>query len=72
MKRHPVSKGDDNTAVILNDLSYIKRDVKEIKDTLKKDYVTRSEFEPIKNVVYGVVGLMLTGVVGALITLILK
>jgi hypothetical protein len=67
-----MNKENRDTAVILNDLGYIKRDVKEIKDTLKKDYVTRAEFDPIKNVVYGVVGLLLTAVVGSLVALILK
>ena len=32
------------------DLAYIKRDIKEIKETLKADYVTEDEFSPIKSI----------------------
>ena len=34
-------------------------------------YVSRLEFEPVKRIVYGMVGLILTSVVGALLGLIL-
>jgi hypothetical protein len=59
-------------AVIQKDLEYIKCSVEEIKGKLDKEYVTQDEFTPVKNIVYGIVGLILTSVVGALITLILK
>lgn len=53
-------------------LDYIQRDISEIKDRLEKDYVTRQELDPIKKIVYGLVGLILTSVFGALMFLILK
>lgn len=34
---------------------------------LKKDFITKEEFEPIRRIVYGLVGLMLTGVILALL-----
>jgi len=59
-------------AVIATDVSYIKRDVAEIKNKLEADYVTRQEFDPIKKVIYGLVTLILTGVVGAIISLVIR
>jgi len=35
-------------------------------------YVTRKEFTPIKSVVYGIVGLIGTAVIGALLTTIIR
>ena len=59
-------------AVMKNDLSYIKREVIDIKVLVQQEYVTRAEFDPIKKIVYGLVGIILTGVAGALLTLVLK
>ena len=56
-------------------LKYMQRDIDEIKRTVKEDksgYVSREEFDPIKKIVYGLVGLILTGVIGALMTLLLR
>lgn len=61
-----------NLDVIQNDISYIKQDIKDIKDSVVSSYVTKDQFEPVKRVVYGLVGLILTAVMVAVITLILK
>ena len=52
-------------------LEYIKKDIAEIKTKLDDHYVTSSEFEPIKKIVYGMVSLVLVTVFGALLALIL-
>ena len=57
---------------IKTDLDYIKRDIAEIKATIRADYVTREEFSPIKNIVYGLVGIILTSVIGALVALVIQ
>lgn len=59
-------------ATLKTDLEYIKRDISEIKLTLKTDYVTREEFSPIKSIVYGLVGIVLTSVIGALVALVIR
>jgi hypothetical protein len=59
-------------AEIKKDIEYIKSDVTDIKHKMESDYVTQEEFKPIRNIVYGMVSLVLTGVVGALITLVIK
>lgn len=54
------------------DLSYIKSSVDDIKNSIDSDYVSKDEFEPIKKIVYGLVGLILIAVVGALMTLVIQ
>lgn len=58
-------------AVIAEKVSTIKDDVKEIKDKLEKDYITKEEFDPVKKIVYGLVSLILIAVVGALVALVI-
>lgn len=56
--------------LISQDIGYIKRDVQEIKQKLEANYVTKDEFAPIKNIVYGMVVLVLTSFMGALTYLV--
>ena len=55
-----------------DDIDEIKDDTKDIKIDMKDNYVTKTEFNPIKKVVYGAVGLILASVFGALVTLVVK
>jgi hypothetical protein len=48
------------------------KDVQEIKTKLETHYVTQDEFRPVKAIVYGMVGLLLTGIVTAILILTLK
>ena len=48
------------------------RDMQGLKEQLNSGYVRKEEFEPIKRLVYGMVGLILTGVLGTLLALALK
>jgi len=59
----PVKEGD-----IATHLFYIRRDIADIKD----NYVTRMEFSPVKKIVFGVVGLILVGVMSGLIALVIR
>jgi len=45
-----------------------------IKNLIKKcdGFVTYNEFNPVRNIVYGFIGLVLVAFAGALITLIIK
>ena len=51
-------------------MSRLVCDVSELKLQMKTDYVERKEFEPVRNIVYGAVALILTAVIGALIALV--
>lgn len=53
-------------------LEYIKRDLELIRKNLDQNYVTRSDFLPVKNIVFGLVAIVLTSVVGGLLALIIK
>lgn len=57
----------DNGKVTLKDvydaISALRTEIKEI-------YVTKDEFAPVRNVVYGLVALILASVIGALLTLL--
>ena len=66
----PTEKTD--IAVIKSNMLDIKEDVRDIKEKLEKNYVTQDQFEPVKKIVYGLVGLILVAVVGALIGLVIK
>lgn len=66
-------------ALIQQDMQYVKEGMKDLKDgmdevnkKLNDRYVSKEEFEPIKKVVYGLVGLILVAVVGAIISLVVK
>ena len=65
------------------DIDYMKKDIGEIKvkldshyvtkeefDTIKNNHVTKEQFGPVKNIVYGMVGTVLLAVLGALIALV--
>ncbi len=59
-------------AVMQNDLTTIKEDVADIKRTLKHEYITQNEFDPVKKVVYGLVGIILVTVAGAVVALVMR
>jgi hypothetical protein len=58
--------------ILKNDIEYIKKDVTEIKERLEGQFVSKDEFEPVKKIVYGLVGIILVAVVGALIALVVR
>lgn len=69
MSKQPANNSLESVNVTLG---YIQRDVTDINSKLDKSYVTKEEFAPVKTLVYGMVGLVLTAVAGALITLVLR
>jgi thiosulfate reductase cytochrome b subunit len=68
----PKNGTDTILAVIQNDIGYIKKDVLEIKNKLEGEYVTKVEFAPLQKLVYGLVSVVLIGVVTGLLALVLK
>ena len=66
-------------AVMQNDIEHIKGSlgeiksvVEEIKKNMEDKYVTKTEYTPVKQIVYGIVGLILTTVFGAMLSIIVK
>lgn len=58
-------------AVISTNVDFIKAEVSEIKRIQQSNFVSKDEFEPIKRLVYGVVGLIMVAVVGAVLSLVI-
>jgi thiosulfate reductase cytochrome b subunit len=62
-------------ALMAKDISQIRGDLAEIKEDIKQlkgEFVTRNEFMPIKQIVYGAVALILVAVIGGLLNLVLR
>lgn len=62
---------ETQVAVIGTKVDNIEEKVTNIEKKLEGHYVTKDEFEPIKKIVYGMVGLILVAVVGALLALVI-
>lgn len=59
-------------AVIDEKITNMQGALAEIKDQLGEHYITIDQFTPVRNLVYGLVGLILTSVVGALVALVVR
>ncbi len=64
--------GEDMLTRLVVQCENMDGDLKEIKALLKNAYVTKEEFAPVKNAVYGLIGSAVLGVLGALIRLVVK
>lgn len=58
--------------LIAKDVDYLRKAVDNIDDKISDHYITRIEFDPIKRAVYGVIGLIVAGVITALIALVVS
>ena len=63
---------ETSIALVQQDISYMKDKLDGVDQKISTHYVSREEFEPIKKIVYGMVGLVLVAVVGALVSLVVK
>lgn len=59
-------------AVISNDVGYIKSEVRDIKGQMAGSFVTKDEFSPVKNLVYGMTALLLSALILAIVALVVK
>jgi hypothetical protein len=59
-------------SVMVNDIGYIKEAIDRVENMITDKYVLKSEFDPIKRIVYGTTGLILTTVIIALLALVVK
>lgn len=62
----------ERMAVMKTDIEYIKKEVTKISKKLSREYVTKVEFEPIRKIVYGLIALILTAILGAGLRLLLR
>ena len=72
-----------NNKNIMQEIKDIKRDVNDIKvciaelpekikEAIANDYVSKEAFKPVQKLVYGLVGAVMIGVVGAVLALIFR
>jgi hypothetical protein len=64
--------GDESLRELLARIDERTKNLAECVDTLAGSVVSKEEFRPVKSIVYGGVGLVLTSVVAALIALVVK
>lgn len=55
---------------ILQKLVNVEKQISKIEDQLESHYVTRKEFDPVKNIVYATAALILIGFFGVLTALV--
>lgn len=74
-------KEKEEFVVMKNEISHIKNSVQEIKDMLKEhkdwealryselkeEFVSRDQFYPVKSIAYGLVSIILTIIIGAMV-----
>ena len=63
---------DAQVARILEKVENIEKKVDKIEMGIERNYITRQEFAPVKNIVYAMVGLVLAGVLTAIIALVVR
>lgn len=68
-----MAQSDETKLAVLDaKLDYISKKVDTIESNQHSNYVSKEEFEPIKKLVYGVVTLVGTVVIGGLLSLIVR
>jgi hypothetical protein len=63
MKNLIKQNGDDHKVIL--------EQIKSINKKLDESFVTKDEFDPVRNVVYGLVGMLLVAVLGAIVKLVI-
>lgn len=66
------SSNKESVATMKEFMDYRFDKIEELIEKLPQMYVSRSEFMPIKNIVYGGVMMVLTSFFGALIAIVIK
>lgn len=61
-----------NNDLIIYKIDELQKQVREMAASMSVTYVTYKEFDPIKKVVYGLVGLTLMAVVGGVLALVVR
>lgn len=70
-----VSSLTTSTAVQAKEIEFIRAELKSINsklDSLNGMFVTQDQFTPVRNIVYGLVALIMTSFLGAVIALVIR
>jgi len=60
----------NSTAKLDFEIGGIKEDVSDIKHSLKNDFVTSEAFTPVKTFVYGIIAIISTGFITAILAMV--
>jgi hypothetical protein len=63
---------DERTIGLQTSLAQIQSDFTQLTEKLDKQYVTNKEFWPVKALVYGAAGSVLTAIIGSILMLVLR
>lgn len=61
---------DERTLLMSEVVAGLKQEFHEMREQIQNRYVSRDEFQPVKNIVYGMVGVIMVAVCGAVLALI--
>lgn len=61
-----------NTDLIVYKIDELKKQFNNLEEKIDNNFVTKTEFDPIKRLVYGMVGIILTGVIVGILAIIIK
>lgn len=61
-----------NNDLIVYKIDELKTQFSDLEKKIDNNFVTKTEFDPIKRLVYGTVALMLTSVLGAIVALVVR
>jgi len=67
-----LSRIDERTNLLMDRLVSMKEEIQEIKGSIEKRYVSQDEFQPIKLLVYGLVAITMTSVMGSVLVLVIN
>lgn len=77
--RAALARIDERTLNIQRDVNALQRDVKQLRDDVGADYVSREEFRNLKNnvalhqrILFSTIGLICMTVIGAILMLVVK
>ena len=59
-------------ATVVADVGYTKIAITKVEKMLEEKYVPKAEFEPVRMIVYGMVGIILVAVIVAVIALVVR
>lgn len=63
-----VSRIDERSKAIKDSIEYLKKELVSLEDR----FVTQDQFEPVKQIVYGLVGIVLVSIATAVVALVVK
>lgn len=68
----PKNSDNPRIEVILTKLEYMQRQIDHIDTQVSTNFVTKQEWEPYKTLIRMIIGLLITAVVGAGLTLVIR